>query len=118
MLCSLCIFICLDSFSDGISVMERPGKMPRVEVRKMNENGQVAVGNVTEYAPQSRPGSSSSGSNSAYSSDWTDENERDDVEDYDEGDFGDDSGGARQAWERSEVPVLLYLHEVKKNHTY
>jgi len=97
--------------------MELPGKMPRVEVRRMNENGQVAVGNVTEYVPQSRPGSSSSGSNSAYSSDWTDENERDDDDDYGEGDFGDDSGGARQAWERSEVPVLLYLHEVNKQNS-
>lgn len=79
----------------------------------MNENGQVTVGNVTEYVAQSRPGTSSSGSSSAYSSDWSDENERDDDEEYADGDFGDDRR-AGQAWERSEAPVLLYLHEVPK----
>lgn len=77
----------------------------------MNENGQVVVGNVTEYVSQSRPGTSSSGSSSTYASDWTDEDERDDDEDYAEGDFGEDRG-AGQSWERSDVPILLYLHEV------
>lgn len=103
--------------SDGNSVMLFAGKMPRVEVRRMNENGQVVVGNVTEYTAQLRPGSSSSGSSSAYASDWTDENERDDDEDYAEGDFGEDRG-AGQSWERSDVsPILLYLHEVITIHS-
>lgn len=92
-----------------------PGKMPRVEVRKMNENGQVVVGNVTEYqVTQSRPGTSGSSGGSS-SSDWmTDESERDDDADYAAGSFGDERG----AWERNDVPILLYLHEVRTHLTY
>ena len=99
--------------------MQFSGKMPRVEVRKMNENGQVVVGNVTEYnTAQSRPGTSSSGSgSSAYASDWIDENERDDDEDYAEGDFGEDRGD-HQSWGRSDAPILLYLHEVITIHSF
>ena len=102
--------------SDENPVMHFSGKIPRVEVRKMNENGQVVVGNITEYTAQSRPETSSSGSSSAYASDWTTENDRDDDEDYAEGDFGDDAG-AGQAWGRSDAPVLLYLHEVSTIHS-
>lgn len=75
----------------------------------MNENGQVVVGNVTEYvATQSRPGTGGSSGGSS-SSDWmSDDSERDDDADYAAGSFGDELG----AWERNDVPILLYLHEV------
>lgn len=84
------------------------GKSPRVEVRKMNENGQVVVGNLAEYPSPSRPGSSTSGSSSSYDLDWTDNYEEDD---YAGGDTGAENA-AVQAWERSDAPILLYLHEV------
>jgi hypothetical protein len=89
------------------------GKAPRVEVRKMNENGQVVVGNATgsEYTTGSRPEYSSPGSRSGYSTDWVDEGVSEDTEDFSEGEFLE-GRKAGNSWDRSEVPILLYLYQV------
>lgn len=84
-----------------------------MEVRRINENGQVLVGianGIESPETMSRAGSNSPSSTSGYATDWSDTDVDEDAEDYEDGE-----GEVRKAgntWERADAPILLYLFQV------